>query len=308
VPSPSSVTAPLARLIITSVTFHAAEVGVAYASVTLSAIGGRAPYTWTANSGTLPTGLSLSSDGKVTGTPSVAGAFSFVVRVGDAAGGAAGVGRSITVARHLTLSGQCATQACSVEQGCATVCGAFGSQSGGVGPFKYARTAGSLPPSTSLKGLSLAGTFTTVSKYFFAVTVTDSLGAGTSISANFVVFPHIKLAGGGPCQTTFYVFGCSASGWSYSGGTPGGTLTVKIVKYSQYCNANAFCYPVPKSPPAGFKATGARGVLTILVPPQTQTTTYYGVLTLVLIDQSPCGPSVNCTSVGAPLTIIMDAG
>ena len=75
VASPSSVPTiptPLAKLIITSLPFHVGEVGVTYALVTLSASGGKPPYKWTANSGTLPTGLTLSSDGKVSGTPSVA--------------------------------------------------------------------------------------------------------------------------------------------------------------------------------------------------------------------------------------------
>ena len=306
-PAPKASPSP-AKLIISSATFHPAEVGIAYAPVTLVAVGGTPPYKWTANSGSLPTGLTLSSDGKVTGTPSVAGAFSFVVRVDDAAGGAAGIGRSVTVARHLSVSGSCAAQACSVEQGCVTVCGAYGSQAGGVGPFKYAVTSGSLPPSTSLNGLGLAGTFTVVSKFFFAVKVTDSLGATGSIGANFVVFPHIKLVGGGPCQTRYYGTGCSAAGWSYSGGTPGGAPTVKIVKYSQYCDPNGFCYPVPKAPPAGFTATAKGGVVTISVQSYTQTTMYYGVLTLVLVDQSPCGSGVKCTSGGAQLTIVMQGG
>jgi hypothetical protein len=44
------------------------QVGMAY-SETLAASGGATPYAWTLTGGTLPGGLSLSSDGSITGTP-----------------------------------------------------------------------------------------------------------------------------------------------------------------------------------------------------------------------------------------------
>jgi hypothetical protein len=289
VASPSSVATPIAKLIITSVTFHAAEVGVAYAPVTFGAIGGKPPYKWSANSGTLPTGLLLSSDGKVTGTPSVAGAFSFVVRVDDAAGGAAGVARSVTVARHLSVSGSCSTQVCSVEQGCVTVCGGFGSQAGGVGPFKYAVTSGGLPPSTSLKGLSLAGTFTVVSKFFFTVKVTDSLGAAGSVSANFNVFPHIafsvKLGTCGPS------YGCSVS-LPYTMGTPGGTPKLSFTKI--VCSP---CTPANSLPSAGFSSSIGRGFVNISFGSPSITGDWVGALYVTITDQSLCGPgSARCSA------------
>jgi hypothetical protein len=77
--------------------------------------------------------MALSSGGSTTGTPTATGNFSFVVRVGDAAGGAAGAPRTITVVPHLKVNGRC-TNYCDVESGCATVCGGFGSQSGGLAP------------------------------------------------------------------------------------------------------------------------------------------------------------------------------
>ena len=320
VPSPSSVTAPLAKLIITSVTFHAAEVGVAYAPVTLGAIGGRAPYTWTANSGTLPTGLTLSSDGKVSGTPSVAGTFSFVVRVDDAAGGAAGVPRSLTVARHLTVSGSCAAQACLVEQGCVTVCGAFGSQGGGVGPFKYVRdpTSGSLPPGTSLNRLALTGTFTTVSgrvPFSFRVIVTDSLGATANVSATFTVFQHITFTVTTATCSGYYVSGCSTQQLRYSGGTPGGAPTViAIVAKASACTGlqvtGAPCAPVATTKlPPGFTAFTKGGVVYVSIAASPNTVSqYYGTLFLTLRDQSPCGAGVLCTSGRAALTVNINLG
>jgi hypothetical protein len=54
-------------------------------SARLVARGGRAPYRWEGTAGTVPTGLHLSPTGRLTGTPSVPGRFSLVVRVTDAA-------------------------------------------------------------------------------------------------------------------------------------------------------------------------------------------------------------------------------
>jgi hypothetical protein len=49
------------------------------------ASGGTAPYTYTVTPGTLPPGLSLSSSGVLSGTPTTAGTYSFTVTVKDSA-------------------------------------------------------------------------------------------------------------------------------------------------------------------------------------------------------------------------------
>jgi hypothetical protein len=99
-PSPSP-----AKLIITSVNFHMGEVGVAYGTVTAGAAGGVKPYKWSIGSGALPPGLALSkAGGSTTGKPTAPGTFSFVIRVDDSAGGAAGVPRSIYVFRQLAFN------------------------------------------------------------------------------------------------------------------------------------------------------------------------------------------------------------
>jgi alpha-tubulin suppressor-like RCC1 family protein len=52
-------------------------------SQTLTASGGSGSYTWTKTSGTLPTGLSLSSAGVLSGTPSKSGQFEIIVKAVD---------------------------------------------------------------------------------------------------------------------------------------------------------------------------------------------------------------------------------
>jgi hypothetical protein len=60
----------------------AGTVGVPYAA-TLQAIAGKAPYTWSVTKGALPAGVSLSSAGKLSGTPTAAGTATFSVTVLD---------------------------------------------------------------------------------------------------------------------------------------------------------------------------------------------------------------------------------
>jgi hypothetical protein len=65
---------------ITTVTLPAGKGGVAY-SLTLTATGGVAPYTWTRATGTLPPGLTLSPSGELAGKPLQAGLYNFRIRV-----------------------------------------------------------------------------------------------------------------------------------------------------------------------------------------------------------------------------------
>ncbi|BCM19147.1 hypothetical protein MJ8_29190 [Mesorhizobium sp. J8] len=62
-----------------------AIVGTAY-SQTLTASGGTGPYNFSVNAGSVPFGTSFSSDGLLSGTPTVASTFNFTVRVTDAYG------------------------------------------------------------------------------------------------------------------------------------------------------------------------------------------------------------------------------
>jgi hypothetical protein len=49
----------------------------------LVATGGNTPYNWSVSAGTLPAGITLTSQGLLSGVPSASGAFSFTVQVVD---------------------------------------------------------------------------------------------------------------------------------------------------------------------------------------------------------------------------------
>jgi Putative Ig domain len=71
--------------------------GVAYVPTTLQATGGIAPYTWIVTGGNFPAGMSLSSTGTISGTPTAGGNFNFNVQVQDSGGNLASASESITI-------------------------------------------------------------------------------------------------------------------------------------------------------------------------------------------------------------------
>ena len=83
VKSTTSLTVSTTPLVITTQSLAGGTINLAY-SGTLSATGGKQPYTWSIAVGVLPTGLSLnSSTGSITGTPTVVGTFNFTAQVAD---------------------------------------------------------------------------------------------------------------------------------------------------------------------------------------------------------------------------------
>ena len=88
-PTPLTATATIALTVappplsITTTTLPDAVAGTPY-SAALTAAGGASPYTWAVTNGALPAGLTLTSGGTITGTPSGQGNSSFTVQVVDA--------------------------------------------------------------------------------------------------------------------------------------------------------------------------------------------------------------------------------
>jgi hypothetical protein len=89
-------------LAVTSRGLDAATVGAPY-TATLAAWGGTPPLSWTLDTGALPDGVALGTDGVLAGTPTAAGAYTVMVRVTDGVPSAL-TGVPATFAQPLTLT------------------------------------------------------------------------------------------------------------------------------------------------------------------------------------------------------------
>lgn len=157
----------------------AAATGAAYERG-FEAAGGTAPYAYAVTAGALPTGLSLSSAGRLTGAPTEGGVFAFTVTASDSSTGVGpfsvsadyslAVGAPVVTVTPASLPEAAAGQA--YEQAL--------SATGGVAPYAYAVTGGTLPAGLSLSADGvLSGVPTAGGAFEVTVTVTDSsTGAG----------------------------------------------------------------------------------------------------------------------------------
>ena len=91
VPPPAPAPPPLA---ISTATLPPGTIGTTYAT-NLAATGGMSPYTWSASG--LPSGLSISSGGTISGTPTTAATQMALVTVKDSAGTTASASLSLTI-------------------------------------------------------------------------------------------------------------------------------------------------------------------------------------------------------------------
>lgn len=146
--------------------------GTAY-SQTLSASGGTAPYTYTLSAGSLPAGLTLASNGTLSGTATTEGSFTVTVRATDAGNFTGDQAYSLTVAAP-----NLALPASNLPAGTAgqAYTAAISPATGGTAPYSYALTAGALPSGVVLDAATgaLSGTPTVSGTSNFTLTVTDS--------------------------------------------------------------------------------------------------------------------------------------
>lgn len=166
-----------ATITITPATLPTPLVGVAYTQQ-LTASGGAAPYTFAVSAGTLPTGLSMSPAGQISGSPTASGSFAFTVTATDDNAQTGSQAYTLDIAPP-TLTLLPAT----LPNGLAGT--AYSQQftaGGGLAPYTYALSAGTLPAGLTLSSAGLlSGTPTADGTYTFSVQATDSTGgtAGT---------------------------------------------------------------------------------------------------------------------------------
>ena len=185
---------------ITTTTLPDGTTGVAY-SQTIQYTGGSGSGFWGVISGTLPTGTMLgAATGMISGTPTVAGLFSFTVQVND-------VGGSDTQALTVTISAPGPPPVITTTSLPDGTRGDFYSQtlakSGGAGTPFWSLVGGALPAGLSLNTFSgtISGTPTTDGISSFTVQVSDG-GTDTQLLSLTIVAPGTTTtsSGGGKKQ------------------------------------------------------------------------------------------------------------
>lgn len=213
-------------------------------SLSLGTTGGRAPFTWSVSAGLVPPGLSLgASNGTITGTPSLAGAYSFTVTVKDPDGRTDSTAVSIQVLdpvkiTNTTLKPWTAAQAGYSEQLLA---------SGGSGSYTWAVTGGVLPNGLNINGTTGIISGTPIGSETFTVTATDTSTISIIGSKQFtiVVNPAVSVL------TTILPSGVSGSLYSATLVPGGGTAPYTWSVTSGQASLTA----------AGLYLNGATGVI-----------------------------------------------
>lgn len=180
---------PSNPLSVTTTSLSQGQTAVAY-SATLSATGGTEPYSWSVKSGSLPAGLSLSTAGAISGTPTAAGASSFVAQVTDSNSTTASSGDlAIAISGGaLTIT---ATTAPTGKVG--TAYNFQLAAAGGVPPYTWAVADGStMPAGLSLSNAGIvSGTPTQAGTFSPSIAVTDETATNTlSAPVSFTINPN----------------------------------------------------------------------------------------------------------------------
>jgi hypothetical protein len=174
-------------LVITSTSLADGVVGLPYTQ-TLSATGGNANDTWTLSSGSLPPGLSLSSAGVISGTPTAATAgTSFTVQVQDTGTPQQTKTQLLTIriAAPLVI-----TTAALPGAKYGTAYSQTLAASGGIFPLKWSLAAGSgpLPAGLTLSAAGvLSGTPLAVGTFAFTVQVADASAPQQQATKSFSI-------------------------------------------------------------------------------------------------------------------------
>jgi uncharacterized repeat protein (TIGR03803 family) len=174
-------------LVINTITLPKATVGIKYTQA-LSASGGKAPYTWSLLSGTLPDGITFSpSTGVFSGTPTKAASASFSIQVKDSEGtpatyngtvGLAVVPPTLAITTTTIPTAQVGTNYSSVL-----------ATTGGTAPFTWSITAGTLPKGVAFNAASgvFSGTPVQFGSGTLSVKVSDASTPQMTDSATYTL-------------------------------------------------------------------------------------------------------------------------
>ena len=210
-------------------------------SQALQAAGGIPPYAWSVLAGALPDGLSLSTGGTISGTPTRVGSFGFTAQVTDTSGGKTSAGFSIAITPPaLTI-----TTGSTLPNGIAGTSYPFQvfTATGGTAPYTF-QEQGALPSGLTFLNGQITGTPNGAGTSSFTITATDSSLPALTASAEFqipVEPAHTDLV----LSQTALAFSFNAGAASLPAGT--GTANVTVASNAtQTLGYSISVVPVPR--------------------------------------------------------------
>jgi large repetitive protein len=199
--------------------------GVPY-STDLIAAGGTPPYTWRRLEGALPPGLTLDSDGTISGTPTTAGKYSAQIAVMDTTQTTDSRVFVIEIlATPLTILTESPLPPAELSEFYNQALNA----SGGTPPYTWRRIAGTMPPGLTLFGDGIiSGVPTSPGLFTFEVSVSDHVEDSLTKKYELLVIGPLEITTPSPLpegtEGLVYELALEASGgvpaylWSVSAG------------------------------------------------------------------------------------------
>ena len=308
----------------------AAQVNLAYGQA-LTANDGTAPYSYQLTSGALPSGLTLSTTGLLSGTPTTTGTFTFTISATDSSTGA-GAPFSASVSYTLGVNAPAITIAPGTlppGQVGVTYTQVMFAASGGTSPYSYKVKTGSLPAGLTLSSAGLlSGMPTAGGSFIFIIVATDAnnftAGQSYSITLNAAAvkitpgtlataqvnaaFGQAFSAGGGTAPYKFAVTGTLPAGIIFDAGTAtfsgtptvGGSFPISVSATDSSSGAGPYTSAVNYV----LKVNPATAVLTFAsIPPQT-----YGSPPFTVSANSASGGAITYSMVAGPAIINSTTG
>jgi uncharacterized protein YhjY with autotransporter beta-barrel domain len=301
-PSVTVVITTAPTIVVVPTTVPSATVGSAY-STNITASGGTSPYTFAISAGALPAGVTLSSGGVLSGTPTAGGTFNFTVRATDASGTPGPFNG--TRAYALTVAPPTITlPATTLGNGTvgAAYSAALNPATGGTSPYTYAVTGGALPAGVTLSSAgAFSGTPSAPGTYNFAVTATDSstgTGGYSSAPGSYsITIVNIPPVANAVSSTVAYGSSANPITLNITGGTP---TSVAVASGAAHGTATASGTSISYTPTAGYAGSDS---FTYTATNTAGTSTPATVTITVSNPTITVTPSGTLTSqVGAPFT------